>query len=353
MKRLGIFSLGFFILLSVNAYATEIPYIEGENLFNDAVSSISSGDFTLNPIKLLELLFFNLTNELKNEAHFVLTIIIIAILSSITSVLSNALGEKTSGEAAFFTVFTLISALTLKCFSIALEYTVNVTGLMCDFITKLSPLIMITLAICGKPASAASFEPVLSGTVYVVSVVIEKALVPLTVFGAVLNVTSNINTSVRIGGFSRLINSVSKWLMAAIITIFTGVNAIYGLNAPVLDAMSAKSIKFAIGSLVPVVGTFLSDTLETLISGAKIMKNATGTAGIIALIGICAIPVIKIGIIQLMLRIVGAVCEPVTDIRISNMLWAMSRSVTTLFAITIMVAVLFIINIAMIIGFST
>ncbi len=351
MKRLIIFSF-VFVLLSATALASEIPYIEGEELFNDAITSLSHGDFTLNPIKLLELLFFNLTDELKNEAHFMLTMIIIAIISSVTTVISTSLGEKTSAEAAFFTVYAIMSGISLKCFSIALEYTVDVTNMMCNFITKLSPAVMVTLALSGKPASAASFEPVLSGAVYIISIIIEKALIPLIVFGAILGVVSNMSSGVKLGGFSKVINSVSKWLLAAIITVFTGVNTIYGLNAPALDAMSAKSIKFTIGTLVPVVGGFLSDTLETLMGGAKIMKNATGTAGIIAIIGICAIPIIKIGVIQFMLRLVAAVCEPVTDIKISSMLWEMSKSVTTLFAIVIMVAVLFTINIAMIIGFS-
>lgn len=355
MKRLVIFNLifGIIFLVSLNVFGAELPHIEGESLFNESVNSMVQGGFTLNPVKLFEMLLFNITDEIKNEAHFVLTIIIIALISSVTNVLSDSFGEKTSGEAAFFAVFALMSALALKCFCIALEYTADVTGLMCNFITKLSPVLMLTLAAGGKTASAAAFEPVLSGTVYVVTLIIEKVLMPLTVFSAVLAVGSNISTHIKLGSFTKVVNSVSKWLMAAVITVFTGVNAIYGFNSPALDAMSAKAVKFAIGTLVPVVGTFLSDTLETLISGAKIMKNAAGTAGIVTLISICALPIIKIGIIQFLLRISAAVCEPVTDSRISTMLLDISRAVTVLFAVTIMCAVLFIINIAIIIGFTS
>lgn len=329
-----------------------MPQIQGEDLFNDTAASMASGEFSLNPIDLLNLLWQNIVGEVKQEAHFVLTIIIIALTSSSASVLSNSFGEKTSGEAAFFAVFALESAIALKCFSIAIEYTSEVTGLMCDFINKLSPVVVLSIALCGKAASAAAFEPVLSGTVYVVSLFIEKALIPFSVFGAMLSVSSNISSGVRLSGFTRVINSVSKWLMAAIITLFTGVNAIYGLNAPALDAMGTKAVKFAIGTLVPVVGGFLSDTLETVVSGARLMKNVAGTAGIVTLVSICAIPIIKIGIILFMLKLSAAVCEPVTDKRISLMLNGISASVTTLFAITIMVAVLFIINIGLIISLT-
>ena len=339
-------------IFSVPVFAAELPYIEGENLFNQTAEQMARGEFSLSPVGIINTLWGMVTKELSAEAHFLLTIIIMAVTSSVTTVLSNSFGEKTSGEAAFFASFALMSALALKSFSVALEYTSSVVQMMCAFITKLTPVVIMALAACGKIASAAAFEPVLSGAVYVVSVFVQRLLTPLTVFGAMLSVSSNISDSVRLGGFSRMINSVSKWLMAAIITLFTGVNAIYGMNAPALDAISAKAAKFAIGSLVPVVGGFLSDTLETVVSGARLMKNTAGSAGIVALVGICLVPVIKIGIIVFMLRISSALCEPITDKRISQMLSQISSAVTTLFAITIMVAVLFVINITILLSFT-
>ena len=140
--------------------------------------------------------------------------------------------------------------------------------------------------------------------------------------------------------------------MAAVITIFTGISAIYGFSTPALDAMSAKAVKFAVGSLVPVVGGFLSDTLETIISGTRLMKNSVGTAGIIVLLSICIIPILKIGVIQLVLRLAASVAEPVTDTRISKMLWEISEDVTLIFGVIIMIAVLFLINISMIMSFT-
>ncbi len=122
---------------------------------------------------------------------------------------------------------------------------------------------------------------------------------------------------------------------------------IYGFSAPALDAVSGKAVKFAVGSLVPVVGTFLSDTLETVLSGTRLVKNAVGTAGMIVMCTICVIPILKIGVIQLMLKLTSAIAEPLTDKRISSMMWEVSESVTTVFAVVVMVAVLFLINIAL------
>lgn len=341
--------------LPVTAYADTEMYgtdltLSGEDTYNEAVDKVSSGTLSLDPMSVLNMLTDDLLGEVRTCAGDVMILFIMAAISGVITNEFGALGKSGSGEAAFFACFTLMSAAALKCFATALTYGADTARLMTDFITKLSPLVMLSLAASGAPVSAAVFQPVMSGSVYVASLVIDKCLVPLASFGAVLAVAGNINERVRLSGFTRLVKSVGKWIMTAVITVFTAISAIYGFSSPSLDAVGGKAVKFAVGSLVPVVGGFVSDTLETVVSGTRLMKNSVGTAGIIAVIAICALPVIKIGVIQLMLKITSAVAEPLTDKRISGMMWEVSEAVTSVFAIVVMTAVMFIINISIMIG---
>ncbi len=332
------------IMLPVSVYA-DTPSLDGETLFNETVEKAVSGQLSLNPVNILNMVTDDLMREVRECAGDVTILFIIAAISGIITAVSNSMGNKSTGEAAFFACFTLMSASAVKCFTVALNYGTEVVTAMTGFITKLSPLLMIMIATSGKTFSAAAFQPIMSAAVYIVSVLIEKCLVPLIAFSSVLAVAGNISDKVQLSGFCRVVKSIAKWLMAAIITIFTGISGIYGFSAPSLDAVSGKAVKFAVGSLVPVVGSFLSDTLETVISGTRLMKNSVGVSGIIVLCVICIIPVLKIGVIQLMLKLTSAIAEPLTDRRISSMMWEMSESVTTVFAVVIMVAVLFLINI--------
>ena len=354
MKRLILLIIITFTLLSptIHAYEDISPYLEGETLFNDTVDELREGKFSLNPVNIINALIKDFTKEARNSIKIVLNLLLISVFSAIINVLSSSFGQKTSSEAAFFACFTLMSGLSLKCFMTALDYGMSVIESMTDFITKLSPMFMLTVAATGKPMSAAAFRPVLSGAVYIISLLKKNTLMPLMTFSAVLGVAGNISDKVQISNFCRVVRSITKWLMAAVITIFTGISAIYGFSTPALDAMSAKAVKFAVGSLVPVVGGFLSDTLETIISGTRLMKNSVGTAGIIVLLSICIIPILKIGVVQLVLRLAASVAEPVTDTRISKMLWEISEDVTLIFGVVIMTAVLFLINICMIMGFT-
>jgi len=163
-------------------------------------------------------------------------------------------------------------------------------------------------------------------------------------------VAGNIGGENRISGLCRTVGSVNKWIMTAVVTVFTGISALYGFNAPALDTLTAKTMKFAAGTLVPVVGGFLAETLETVVSGSRLMKNAVGTAGVIALCAMCLVPIVKVGIIHLMLRLASALSEPVADKRISAMLGDCASAVGGIFAAVVMTAVLFVLNICVMIA---
>lgn len=147
-----------------------------------------------------------------------------------------------------------------------------------------------------------------------------------------------------------MIKSLTKWLLTAALTVFSGIAAIYGFSTPPLDNIGIKTAKFAVGSIVPVVGGFLSESIETVLTGTKLMKNAVGAAGIISLIVICCIPMIKIFAILISLKITAALIEPVSDKKYADMLKEASDSVAMTLSSLLCVAVLFILSIAIIIG---
>ena len=221
---------------------------------------------------------------------------------------------------------------------------------MTDFITKLSPILAGLIMTSGASMSAASFHPVLSAAVYAVTIICDKCIIPLASYAAVLSIANNISDQVQISGTCRLISSIAKWILALSFTLFTGICGIYGFSAPALDVVSAKTVKFAVGSLVPIVGSFLSDTLETVVSGGKMMKNTVGSAGLVVLCSICAVPIIKIGVMSLVVRIASAVTEPISDRRISSLLSDISGAITILFGMVATVCVLFIICISIILA---
>ncbi len=349
LRYICIFIVAAGVFLGTDVSAAEIPELSGENGFNSLVESIYNGEELMGPDEILSEIISSFTKEIRMCAKEIIVLVITAMMSGVISLLSE--NRKGSGsEAAFFCCFTFMSASALNCFNYVLQYGKDAIEAMTAFISKLSPLLMITLIACGNTVSASVFHPVLASAIYITGLIVEKVMIPLCIFSAVLSVSGNIGSENRISALCRTVGSVNKWIMAAIVTVFSGISTIYGFSAPSLDAVAAKTMKFAAGTLVPVVGGFLSDTLETVISASRLMKNAVGTAGVITVCVICFTPAIKIGVIHIMLRLSAAVSEPIADKRISTMLTDMASAVGGVFALTVMSAVLFIINLCIILA---
>lgn len=331
-------------------YADGTTYIEGEPLFNRTAEEIVSGKFSLNPVDLFQKGIDGLFKELRESRAEMISLLVIAALSGVLQVLKNNGGETGVSESAFFACFTLMTMSALHIFAQTVGYGIGVIDDLSEFITKLSPVLMVLLVSGGSVTSAAAFHPILSGAVYVITLIVDKCIVPLVYLSAVLGIVGHITPKLQITAFTKLIRSVGRWILTAALTIFTGVTALYGFSAPVLDAAALKTVKFAVGSFVPVVGGILSDAVETVLGGTRLMKNAVGTAGLISVAAVCIVPILKIIAILIMLQICAAAAEPLADRRIMEMLKDIASSVSLILAMVVTVSMLFMICIGIILG---
>ena len=204
------------------------------------------------------------------------------------------------------------------------------------------------LVSCGAVTQAAAFQPVLAASVYVLGLLMDRFILPVCCFSAILALAGNISERIEIGTLTKLLFSVSKWLLTGLLTLFSAILSLYGFTTKAFNAVAAKGIKFAVSSLVPIVGGILSDTVETVLSGANLLKSAVGTAGIITLFSIVFSPAVKILIMMIMLKAVAAIVEPFSEKRVVNMLLSMSESVKILLSMVVTAALLFIVSIGII-----
>lgn len=89
--------------------------------------------------------------------------------------------------------------------------------------------------------------------------------------------------------------------------IFLAYMTITGVISGSTDAAAVKATKAAVSGMIPVVGSILSDASETLLSGAAIMKNSVGVFGMLAVLACCILPILKVGVQYLLLKITAAV----------------------------------------------
>lgn len=145
----------------------------------------------------------------------------------------------------------------------------------------------------------------------------------------------------------KFLKSSITWFLGVIITVFVSVLSLEGTLTSNVDGLTAKGIKAATSTLVPVVGKALGESVDTVLGATSLLKNSLGLVGIIIIISICAIPIIKLTILTIGYRIASAISEPLADKKIVSLLDQMGDSFKVLLGIMFFVAVLLIIGLAM------
>ena len=75
------------------------------------------------------------------------------------------------------------------------------------------------------------------------------------------------------------------------------------------------------------MGNTISTVTNTVLVAAKLVKNAVGVAGVIAVFLLCAVPLLKLLFWQFGYQLVAAVVQPVSEPRVKESLALLVRAV--------------------------
>lgn len=150
---------------------------------------------------------------------------------------------------------------------------------------SLIPTTAFLAAVSGNPTLAVSYNAVMMYCAEIISAVCRDFLSPLLCCFASVSVCMSVNAanfnSDAIFNFFKKIIGVVLGLCG---TVFTGILALKDVLAVGADKIAIKSVKFVIGSTIPVIGSALSEGLSSVIASVSLMKNIYGTIGIIVII---------------------------------------------------------------------
>ena len=173
----------------------------------------------------------------------------------------------------------------------------------------------------------------------------------ITIAFAIL-IINNLSQSIKLKKLSSFIKNVNIVTIGAIFTIYLGLVSIQGMYVTSFDKFSVKTAKFAIGNFIPVVGGFVSDSMDILLSSSQLIKNVFGGIGLVLLIGICLIPIIKVLSVVTVYKVAAIVVEPVGEEGMSSFLNDVANLMVIMLACVIAIMIMFFVTIAILTSIS-
>ena len=316
------------------------------DMFNEAVQGKINNQTIYK--KVLKLLGQEVTSSLKVLISILVIIVIHGILKSITDSLEN----NNVSQIIYFVQYILIVTLIMSNFTEIIKLVQETANNLVGFIIVLIPLLLTLMVYTGSITTSTVLEPIILFISNFTGNIIANVLIPVVLIIVVFSIISKISERIQIEKISKFLKSSVVWFLGIVLTIFVGVVSLEGTLSSSVDGITAKTAKAAVSSVIPVVGKVLGDVVDSVLGCGVILKNAVGFIGVIVIIGICIMPIIKIGTLSIIYSLASAVVQPVADEKIVKLLDEMSGVFKLLLAILCSLSVILIIGITMVVKIS-
>ena len=294
--------LALALLLMGQAGAAEVPESLTDSV-PEAASGVAGTDFQEGLAGLLESVGEQFHALLRQGTAGVVRLLLVLLLCGVGESLLHPLGEK--GSLSYVTLAGTAAIVTVAAGDLD-----TLMGLGVETMTQLdqfSKVLLPTLAAATASAGlvgAASVKQV--ATVLfcdVLITVIHNLLLPLLSLYIGAAAAGAMLGDARLDAAARGIKKGITWALTGLLTVFTLYLSVAGVVAGAADAAAVRLAKRAISSAVPVVGTVMAGAAETVLAGAAALKNSIGVFGVLAVLGTCAVPFLRLGIQYLLYKL--------------------------------------------------
>lgn len=370
MKKIGILLFILLLCVPMKANAEELQEETKENIlsqfefqeietflkelfpnekisFRELVDGLVSGEINVSIKMIGEMISKQFLYEFRNTKESMVHILIIVIVASVFYNFSGVFPNSQISELSFYVLYMLLVTICLNSFRVLIGSALTGIENLLDFLLLMSPIYFLAVAIATGSATSVAFYNMILILVCIVEFVIQNFLIPFVQVYIVVRFVNELSKEEYLSKFGELIQTIITWSLRIIFGGVIGLNLIQGMLSPAIDSVK-RSVLLKSGEAIPVIGDLLGGTSEVILGTAVLIKNGIGVAGAIICIVICMTPVVEMGVITLLYKLVAAIVQPVSEKRIIGCISSMSDGTSILLRVIFTSGALFLITIAMV-----
>lgn len=286
---------------------------------------------------VMELLF----GELKGQLYLVKQMIIIVLLSAVLKNLNASFQGKSVGELGFYVCYMVLIVLITRTFYDQTKMVGETVQHMADSFQAMLPAFFALAASSGSYAQTAVIGPVIMGGAGLLTTFLSAVVLPIITLAASLEMISHITEKPMLGRFTDLVKSGVSWGMKGIAIVFMTLLSVQKLGTSSVNQVVGKTAKAAVGA-IPVIGDVMDGAVEAAAALTGTLRHGTLAAAIVFLVILCAIPLIKLGVMVLIYKLAAAVSEPICEGRLVKCISAAGDFSGLLFGVLFLAEVMFI-----------
>ena len=222
--------------------------------------------------------------RLDESLGLLATLLGLVIIGAILNSVGSAFSSKGIRDA-----FSLCASASIFLSAVGAQY--SIINSVIDFFGRITTLVNSMIPLMG--ALYAMGGNIRTAVVNHSSLVIFMGLIENFCSGAALPVSGiciafaaagAMSSDLDLSGISSAFKKLYTNTLTFVMVIFTTVMASQNLLASKADSLGGKTVKFAMGNLVPIVGSALAGSIGTVSMGIEYIRSAVGVIGIVIII---------------------------------------------------------------------
>jgi len=322
----------------------------GEETFIDKLMKIISGDLGKDSGSILEYVFSFTLDNVLSFVPIMATILSVAILGSVLQGVKSNKNSSSIRQVINFIVYGTVVILVFSVFSKMINSVVSTISVMKGQMDGIFPILLTLLTSIGGTVSVGVYQPAMAILSTVVINIFQLFLMPLFIFSCILSLLNNMSNSVKLDKLISFLNSLFKWTIGIVFTVFMGFASLQGLTAGTIDGFSIKTAKYTLKNSIPIVGGYMSDGVFIILAGCNLIKNAVGLGGLLLLASSVIAPILEIIIFSLVLKLTAGLIEPLGNSQLASLVGALAKNLQMLVAMLATISFMYILLTGLVMG---
>ena len=319
MKK--VFCILLLLLISTHVYADDYKTLDSFGrteqgfTFSDAANSMTEGKKVFAASEMWEKICEFAVSEIKSNLGAVSVIFALSLLLAAFTTAGSSF--KSGQNTAFLTVYMIITGILTSAFADISKLGISLIENTSLFLNSAVPILGTAIISSAGAGVFSALSPQILIFSNLVCNIIKSIGLPAVYFSLALSLIGNLSPGFSFAKLSKVIRCAALWVVSGTVTIFSAIIGISGMSCRTLNTAALKGAKFAVSSMVPVLGSLLSDSIEAVAGGAASLKNVIGTAGILFIVIYVLYPLIKIAAVIFIYKISSALMSTFCDKRIT------------------------------------
>ena len=278
--------------------------LDSSQSFGEAVEEMSGAEYILGEIARV------LGIELEGALKLACGICAILVLGAVFSSAGASIGNGALGSAVRFcssgALFVSVIYAQYSHFEAIERFFSSVSSLMEGMI----PITASVWAMGGNVSTAASGSASFYLALGICNRLFAKSIIPVAAIMSILGLCDALSDEMRTGRLLAAIKKIYGFFLGLIMTVLLSSMSAQTAISSAADSTTARTARLVSGSVIPVLGGGVGETLRTVAGGVTYLKSVLGVGGIIMIL----LLLLPVGLSVLLTRFVFLLTGGLADI---------------------------------------